>query len=173
MSVTVITEMLDGDVVKVTEESSLGAGTTLYWYVWGVLVAADFITERIFSLVPGRPFVVQVLDTTAAPEEAYPGIVPLQWYAVESAEQYLVQEYVDSAWTTRRAIVSDGEEVFSHDLPWQEDGTAIQWRVVPVNAENIEGDPLDIVMTVVCMPSAVETTATYDADTQRVTLAAA
>ncbi len=173
MAVTVTTELLDASTVKVTAESSLGAGTTLYWYVWGVLVAADLIAERIFSLVPGQAFVVQVLDTTAAPDEAYPGVVNLQWYAVETAETYLVQEYVDSAWTTRRAIVSEGEEVFSHALPEQVDGTAIQWRVVPVNAENIEGDPLDIVMTVVCMPSAVETVGTYDADTQQVMLVAA
>lgn len=173
MSVTVTTEMLDSNAVKVTAVSTLGAGTTLYWYVWGVLVAADTIGERIFSLVPGEAFQVQVLDTTAAPDEAYPGVVTMQWNAVDTAEQYLVQEYADAAWQTRRVIVSEGEEVFQHDLPEQVDGAAIQWRVVPVNAENIEGDPLDIVMTVVCMPSAVETVGTYDADTQQVMLVAA
>lgn len=170
MSVTVTSVFLAAFVLKVTAVSTLGAGTVLYWYVDGRLFAADTVTERIFTLVPGQTINIQVLDTTASPDEVFPGQVAIHWYAVDNAVRYQVQEYTGGEWVNRRVVVSDGAEVFSHELPPQTDGTAIQWRVLPVNEENIAGDAFEVAMTVVCAPAPVAVVATYDAGTQRVTV---
>ena len=186
MAVTISQTRLDYGVVKVEASSSLGADATLYWYVDGKLVqAASFPRERIFSLQPGHSALIEVLDTTAAATEAYPGEVLLQWYAVDGAVQYYVQQWVgvgaadgdlpvdDEDWSTLRTVVATDEEVYNHLTEWLDDQTEYTFRVAPVNEENIQGSSLMMTFTVVCRPDAPDTTCTYDADTQRVTVAAA
>ena len=186
MSTTVVQTRLDYNAVLVAASSSFGDDVTLYWYVDGRLVqSASFPRERIFSLQPGRSAFIEVLDDTSAPQEAYPGEVLLQWYRVDGAVTYYVQEWIgegaadgdlsvdDVDWSTQRTVVESDEEVYSHLTEWLDDQTEYTFRVVPVNEENIEGESLMLTFTVVRRPDAPATTCAYDADTQRVTVAAA
>lgn len=186
MSTTVVQTRLDYNAVLVAASSSFGDDATLYWYVDGRLVqSASFPRDRIFSLQPGRSAFIEVLDDTSAPQEAYPGEVLLQWYRVDGAVTYYVQEWIgegaadgdlsvdDVDWSTLRTVVESDEEVYSHLTEWLDDQTEYTFRVVPMNEENIEGEPLMLTFTVVRRPDAPATTCTYSAGTQRVTVAAA
>lgn len=186
MATTVTSERLDHNVVKVAASSSLGADATLYWYADGKLIqAASFPRERIFTLQPGRSALIEILDTTASPVDAFTREILIQWYAVSGAIKYFVQQWIgvgaadndlpvdDADWQTLRTVVASAEEVYNHLTDWLDDLTEYTFRVVPVNAENIEGEGLLMTFVVVGRPDAPDTTLAYDADTQRVTVAAA
>jgi hypothetical protein len=174
MAVTVTATRLDSNTVKVSAVSDLGGTPVLYWYDEGRLVSAGtFPLERIFTIPAGRSRQIEVLDTTDAPAEAYPGEVLLQWYAVADAVRYTVQQWVVDEWVDKRVVISTGVEVFNYLTDWLDDQTEYQFRVVPVSADNIEGQPLEFTFTVIRRPDAPDTECEYDAGTQRVTVSAA
>lgn len=162
------------NAVEVREGSAGPPWSTLYWYVDGRLVSVgQFPRSRMFSLAVGQSLQVEVLDDTSAPSEAYSGQVWFEWYSVEGAVQYKVQEWDGAAWVDKRVIVSQGEEVFSHLTGVLDDGVYYQYRVLPVNDENIEGEALSFSFTVVRRPDAPDTDIEYDPLNQRVTVTAA
>lgn len=172
MATDVTAQRLDYDAVEVTENSV--ALSTLYWYEDGRLIASGvYPRSRIFTLQEGASRAIEVLDTTAAPEEQYPGEFLIVWYAEQAAAPtYKVQrwDFVDEEWDDERIVISAGEEVFNHLTPWISDGTVVRYRVLPVSEENIEGEALQFDWTVVCRPDAPDTEATFDEGTGQVTV---
>lgn len=185
MAVTREITRLDYNVLKVAEITP-GATQVLYWYDEERLIqAATFPRERIFTVPPRRSRQIQILDTTDAPDPAHTREILIYWLSVSGAIKYFVQQWIgegaagndlpvdDASWQTLRTVIASAEEVYNHLTDWLDDLTEYTFRVVPMNAENIEGEGLLMTFVVVGRPDAPGTTLAYDADTQRVTVAAA
>lgn len=174
MATTTTAQRIDHNAVKVSVTSDLSGDPVLYWYVDGRLVSASaFPRDRVISLYPGQTAVIEVLDTTDAPVDAFGGEVLLQWSAVAGAITYKVQQWVVDEWVDKRVVVTAGEELFTHLTEVLDDDTEYQFRVLPINGENIEGTALGFTFTVVRRPDAPDTTAVYDDGTGQVTVDAA
>lgn len=154
--------------------SSLGAGTTFYIYVDGVLSETTKQTRKMFSAAAGETIQIEVLDDAgASPEKAFPGRLFFQWESVASAARYRIEEWTGAAWTTRRTVYATTEPVIQHMTDVLDDATTHRWRIVPIGTNGQDGQAREFSAFVVRRPDVPSTDGAYDDGTGRVTLSAA
>lgn len=149
------------------------AATYYYVYVDGILTA---ITNRLyyqFAFAPGEQPQVEVCDSaTDVPAVAYPGNALMTWQGDSEATYYKIQKWIDSAWTTVRVLQATGQPFYQYRSPWLDDCTTHKYRIVPYNANDIAGSPMEFEFEMVRYPDAPEPTYTYDPETNELAIAA-
>lgn len=70
---------------------------------------------------------------TQAPSEINQPFLLIQWYAVEDAAYYQVQELVSSSWVTLFEILEIGSTLYSYQTALLEDETTHNYRVIVFN----------------------------------------
>ena len=149
--------------------SDLGDPT---YYVWrdGVLVAVTTQTVMTFMVDLGDTLVVDVFDdVTDQPDGHGVGRAHLNWYQVDDADYYRIDED-DGGWTERAQITDDGSGYFSWTSRFLEDVTTHTFRIVPVDAVGNEGDAVERFVFMVRYPDAPSTVWSYDDATGEMTI---
>jgi hypothetical protein len=139
-------------------------------YIDGLLVATT--TQTWWEVEVGANQVAQfeVIDDGSEPQPGYPGWLTLQWPAVEDAEEYWVQEYVNSSWVTRGVITRTGGSWYRWETDYLDDETTAQWRVVPYAEGDIAGGPLSWSAAIVRIPGIPQVDYAYDSGTTKITI---
>jgi len=168
------------------------SGTIYYhWYLDGVLVASTEgldESEFWFQLEQGEQARLEVLDTNDADFDAVAN-APAGWPARRllwwvrsldaSTDHYRVEQQQDGGdWSTVALVPRDslGPDTWHYQLLSDrlDDLSDYAWRIVPVDAAGNDGDSTLIgPERIVRAPDAPDCTITYDADTDKVTFAAA
>jgi hypothetical protein len=140
----------------------------------GVLLATTRLRQMVLTVLSGEAPLLEVLDDPdATPAPGYPGYVLLAWYApAGGALQYRVQEFVASAWVTRKTIDDQGQGYFTWASRILEDGQTHQFRVVPVGAAGNDGAVVSLDALMVRRPDPPATRFTYSSATAAVTISA-
>lgn len=120
------------------------------------------------------PPALEVVDTGDTPPDSYqhPSYLTLQWYGVDGASHYRIEQYVSGAWVIRRRLYDDGRGYFAIVTDELEDCTTQQWRIIPVDAYNGDGAALEYNVSFARVPAPPSVTYTYSATTGLVTVAA-
>jgi hypothetical protein len=129
-----------------------------------------------------EPEPIEVLDaaevtagTTAESQDNSPRAI-LQWRGNRDANYYLVQQLVTAVWTTRRTIAveagSEFQGYYSFESDALDDGDAEQWRVIAVDDQSGQSQPLLFTFTVVAIPDPPSISLSYSDGTGLLTIAA-
>ena len=110
--------------------------------------------------------------TTPFQSELYPPYITIQWRGNLVAGYYVVKEYVGSAYVERFRVWEDGRGYYSIQSAPLADATTHEWRVVPIDLDYGEQDPLDIQVFVICNPNFPDVEYTYVAGTHTLTATA-
>jgi hypothetical protein len=115
--------------------------------------------EYIFSL-PGYeetppPLEIVASSSLALSERNTPFIV-LQWHGVECA-CYEVKQLVNESWVTRKNINEAGKEIYSYQTSVLTDCAESNFKIVPVNSYEYEGEALEFSAYIVRPPDEPET----------------
>lgn len=148
-------------------------GTAPYdvWLEGRRVLQQTSLTEYVAQTTDGstNPLpAVEIFDDTdtGTPEnQAYSPRVRMQWRGQADAALYIIEEYVDAAWTARATVVEDGRGYYGFEGRAHEDGDSVQWRVVPQDSGGYQGDPLAFTFSVVCNPRPPAVAYTYDSGT--------
>jgi len=173
MSVTYESYQQIGPTTWYVAVSSTESDPTYRWYLDGVLILTGPQSWRYIDVGEGS-FQLEVRDDASAAAEAYPAYAILSWQTVTDADNWRVEQYVEDAWTLKRTIADNGQSAFRYQTDELTDGTAYQFRAVPVNAEGIQGTAREWSFTCVRRPAAPSVGYTYTgAVSKTVTIAAA
>lgn len=143
-----------------------------YVYLDGVLAATVSRLWYQFTLATGEQVQIEVCDSSSdVPATAYPGNALITWQRDSEASYYIVQQYVDSAWTTVRTVQDTGVPYYQYRSAFLDDCTTHQFRVVPVDANEIQGTPKEFTFLMVRYPDAPSATYTYDAENNLLSVA--
>lgn len=114
-------------------------------------------------------------DSTGTAESVkYSPRMRIQWRGQADAALYQIQQYADSAWTTKQVIVESGSGYYNFTATPLVDGTTAQWRVVPQDSRGYEGAAITISQVMVCNPPPPDVVFTYSgASTKTITVSAA
>lgn len=169
---------IDDFAFSVQGHTDVTPPVTLRMYSNGVKVGEFESLDGYFAFtltgMPGDSLQFEVLDKACSiPSLAFPGRATLNWRAQTDATEYRVEEYVSAAWTERQVIPANGSGSYVWQSRWLEDETTHQFRVVPVNSAGNDGTPLAFSMLLVRIPDVPRVTYTYNATTDKVTIAAA
>jgi len=147
---------------------------TFYIYRDGILALSTTRTSHRFQVFEGEILQIEVLDdANTLPQPVFPRNVLLQWEPVTNAEKYLVQQWIDSAWTTVRTVLATGRAVMSHSTAKLTDRTQYKFRVVPVGTNGVNGTGREWTIDVVGRPDAPVASGVYDSGTGLVTFTVA
>lgn len=154
---------------KLVYSSDLGGTPTFYIYLDGILVALTIRTNHIISISPDEQVMIEILDTTDAPSQVFPGKIRLCWFAVDSANYYHVDEYIDSVWT-ERARIDDNSGYMNFDSRFVEDGQNHRFRIVAVDSSGNESTAAELIVLCVRHPDGPDVDYSYDDGTGKVTI---
>lgn len=150
-------------IVRLTWSSDL-TDPTYTVYRDGELVLTTTATEYVFAVASGEAPVIEVYDAApAAGPEGYPSRMLLGWTAVADTDEYRVEQYVGTAWTTRATIDDTGAGYYTWRTGVLADDTTHQFRIVPVGDNGNDGDPLALTMLMVRHPDPPDVEFEYDA----------
>lgn len=156
--------------VKLGFVSSLGASALKYVYQDGILIATTTAEEWIFQALPGTALIVEVLDDAdALPEDVFPGRVTLGWHGEDNVESYLIEEFIDAAWTTRATILDDGSGYYAWTSRFLEDVTTHQFRITPTGTNGQTGAVRAFSAFMVRNPDTPVLSSAFDEGTGKVT----
>lgn len=173
MAVTSITATQIGPASFILTYASDLVSPTFYIWAGGRFVVQTPLTSYQIDLEPGEQLQVDVFDdATETPGEVYPGRFFLNWYAVDSAVEYRIEEYVDAAWTLRQVVAASVGTYYTWSSRFLEDDTTHRFRVIPVGEDGIHGFGTEFQGLMVRHPDAPRVTMAYDADTATVTVTA-
>jgi len=142
-----------------------------YVYRNGLLAGITNHTSMSFEVAAGERLDIEVFDDAdAIPGRTYPGRLRLGWQAADGAIAYRVEEFVDTAWVTRRRILETGRGYYIYETRWLDDETEYNWRVVSESAYGVDGGTLEFTGLMVRTPDRAELGWSYDSETGRVTL---
>jgi hypothetical protein len=113
-----------------------------------------------------EPPQIEVLDSTDSydPDNLlYPAYLVLQWHEGAGAEQYRIDRYIDAAWTTLQYVAAGTAGYYTYETPALVDGTAYQYRIVPITAAGDELTPIVYTATMVTLPEPPAVTMTVAA----------
>lgn len=159
-------EQLDASTWLVSWSSDLTPPVTFWIYVDGQLIATTTASSWTFSSPIG---VIEVLDTSTPPADAYPSKAILTWNGVAGAQTYLVQEYVESAWVNRASIVpKNGQTYFAWTSGILADSQTHQFQVLAVGVNQNDGTAASLNLLMVRNPDPPDVSFTYDPDKQQV-----
>jgi hypothetical protein len=112
-------------------------------------------------------------DSTGTAESVlYPPYLILQWRGDDDAESYLIQQYVDSAWSDIANVAEDNKGYYQYQTVALTDATTHQWRVLPVDHYGNEGTPVQFDMFLVRNPDTPSYAVTWDAGTNEIVVSA-
>ncbi len=139
-------------------------------YQDGLCVDTTTATQKTFGVSAGETLVIEVLDTDAAPAQAFPGRFSVTWYARNDAARYLIEECMSDAWTLRATINESGGGFYSWQTRFLEDMQVHRFRVIPVGISGNEGDPLELSQLMVRNPSPPAQNFEYSSTNQTITV---
>lgn len=177
MSVTIdsITR-LDSLSFRIAYSSDLATPVTFRVVVAGKLV--DTRTSNtgsgssVITVGAGESPYFEVLDVAnQRPQFAAPGRLTFHWRRINGAVSYLVQESISAVWTTVETRRENGENNHVFLSRWLEDCTSHSFRVVPVDAGGVEGDPIAWTAETARHPDVPAVSYAWDADTSTLTIA--
>lgn len=151
-----------GRVVTVARRSA--GGWSFSWsvgrapysiYLDGVLL--DVVEDEAYECVlPGydeeAPALEIVSDGDVAESLRYPPFVKLRWRGLQTADAYLVEQYVSGSWTTRVKVKESRRGDYSWASQPQTDGAATEWRVSALDQKGNAGTPISFSFTIVRNP---------------------
>lgn len=159
--------------VLLTYSSDLGGTPLFYLYQNGVLVSITTATQWTFTVEAGVQIQIEVFDADTTPSAVYPGRMTLTWDEAAATSHYVIEEFVDAAWTERAQVVDQGESYFSWVSRFLEDVTSHQFRVTPVGTNGVAGPQRAFTALMVRYPDVPDVSYTYDSDTAKVTIVGA
>jgi hypothetical protein len=113
-------------------------------------------------------------DDTGLPDSVtYSPIMKLQWRGQADASLYIVQKYIDAAWTTQIAVRETGRGYYTFLTLPQDDGVLSQWRVIPQDERGYQGAAVTFSQTIIRNPPPPTVLYAYDEDTPALTVSTA
>ena len=150
-----------------------GSGT-FYIYRDGTLFVTTTQAELLVMIEPGDRHVFEVLDSaTARAATAFPPRLTLDWWAVDDADHYLVEELVAGTWTQRAHVGDEGRGTCHWRTRVLEDGVRHRFRVVAVGADGNRGTAAAVTVLMVRHPDPDAVAFTYAAAGHTLALGAA
>lgn len=126
--------------------------------------------EYIRTVYPGESPYLEVIDRAdQIASLAFPSNMTLAWVASEGAQSYRIDELVSAVWTTRGTVTA-GPPSFTWLTRRLEDVTTHSFRVIPLDVNSNEGDPLELTALMVRIPDAPDVSITYSSGTQTLTV---
>jgi len=144
-----------------------------------VYVAGTAQVENLYSTTgQGQAFITVGIGESpyievicqGVPHFAAPGDVQLTWRSVVGAQQYILQQYVNSAWVTIGSQFDTGAGNNYYQTAWLGDATYDQFQIIPVDIGGVQGTPMPYNVTVVCHPNVPTATYAYSSSTGQVTV---
>jgi hypothetical protein len=172
MTVTIDDPVNAGDGVwYVTWSTDLGAGTTFYIYMDGVLLYSTILTSGTFTVPPGTTeetsLVLEILDEPKdAPTSAWPMCATIAWLAVDDVDYYQIEEDV-SGWTVRKKLAG-GKDYYRWESRPLEDVTTHSFRVVAVGTNGNSSTVASLTIYAVHNPSKPHVSISYSDATRKV-----
>jgi len=173
MSVTITREARIGPASWLLEWSSTESDPTYYIYLDGQLQATTTREWWQFDLLENEQVQIEILDSAATPQTAYPSRATIAWLPVDDAERYKVDQYSGGAWSTVRTTYDDIASGYTHTTTPLADDTTHQFRVVPVGENEIDGNEINVNIHMVRRPDKPDVAYTYNDGTATVTIASA
>jgi len=156
-------------VIEVAWSSDL-EDPTFYVYRDGTLIATTKQTRMRFTVAPGEQLMLEVLDTTAEPTEAFPPHLDLHWRAAADTDHYRIDEYVAAVWTERGRVRDTGRPYYTWRTRALEDVTTHTFRIMPVGTNGNDGSAVTIACMMVRHPDEPTATWLYNSGTRKVTI---
>lgn len=152
--------------------SDQSSPTYLVW-VNGEIVSIQ--TDASITIDSTTEPVVEVDDSggDTIEQQDNPGRAVVQWFGLSAASYYLVQQYVDAAWTTIDTVFEDGRGYYSSTSGWLADVTTHQFRVVPYDSGDNAGTAVTFTVDIVRNPDVPAVGYSYSSGTGDVTVSAA
>jgi len=164
-----------------------GAGAWLFtatgtanfkWYKDGLEIAETADEYLRIDNGADEPPQLECLDSTegsSTPNSVtYAPYAVLQWRRSSNATGYKVEAYESAAWTHKAWIYQhDDMAYYRYETRTLTDVTTAQWRVIPVDAQEREGNPIQMDFFVCRQPDTPSVSYTYDSGTGEVTVSAA
>ena len=103
-----------------------------------------------------EPPMIEVLDasdTGLALSEQYPRYLVIQWRGRTTNSHYVVRQYNGATWDDRGVLPEDGRGYYVFATDQLDDGENHQWRVVAVDSQGNESDPINATVEMVCHPA--------------------
>lgn len=129
------------------------------------LTGYSTLSNTNLALDDEEPPPLEIIDSadTSTPEcLTYPPFSVLQWRGNADASYYIVQQYVGSTWTTYgEPTVENGAGYYKVSTGPLADVTTHNWRVLPVDSEGNQGDPVTFEIFMVRNPAPPRITCTY------------
>lgn len=163
--------------IAVTVTSNLSSGY-YHWYADGAYMGCNEGQSRCFRIEPGRQMVVEVKPVRWSSYRgrdrdlpAYDGTLLIEWGPSTNATYYLAQyQPSGGSWTTFAKIHEDGRWCYHARTPQLDDDTIYNLRVMPMDAADGAGTPLDLgSRRVVRFPDVIDADITFDDDTDKFT----
>ncbi len=87
---------------------------------------------------------VEVYDVEATVPDQYtnPGRITLQWYHLDGAHRYRVEQLIDGVWTEKSIVNAQGDRYYSWVSDWLDDAIGYTFRVVPIDSLGNVGTPV-------------------------------
>jgi len=114
--------------------------------------------------------ILDATDTEDAESERYSPRVRIQWRGQSDALYYVVEQYIDLAWTAQTMIKESGAGYYTYTSTAQTDGSSAEFRVIPYDSRGYDGIPVYITHTVTCNPAPPAVAYTYSAGTGLMTV---
>lgn len=157
MAVTILTSNRNsiGEWV-LTFESDETTPVTFYVYLDGIL--SDVIRsttgygEFRTWVAPNENTVLEILDKNCLAQHAFPPRFTLNWLAISTADRYRIDRYVGAAWVEQDTVREVGQLSYTYLTVKLEDETTHQFRIVPVDANGIDGTALSFTKLMVRHP---------------------
>ena len=172
MSITNITIKQTDPISFLVEWTSSESDVLFYIFRDGELVGQTYDTSYHLSAEPSESMVIDVFDsvdyglaTTNLTRRAV-----LVWQASSDAVQYVIEQYVGSAWVELGTINSGTQGYYSYETKKLSDVTTAQFRVIPYGEFGDAGDALEYSFLVVGTPDAPNPTVAYNDDDGKLTI---
>lgn len=137
-------------------QSDQTAPVTFYVYVDGLLAdtikSSSAVATYMVWVADGDAAALEILDKPCLPNHAFPPRFTLNWLKVSSAFEYRVDRYVSGVWVEQDRIREDGQNSYTYVTEKLEDETQHQFRIVPVDANDIDGSALSFTKLMVRHP---------------------
>ena len=102
-----------------------------------------------------------------------PPIAKIQWFGNASARLYVIQQYVDAAWTTVSKVLESGlGGYYTYTTTALVDSTTHQFRIYSQDTEGVTSYEVPVNVLIVRNPAPPQLTFTYSAVTNKITMEA-
>ena len=162
-------------IYRISWTSDAGGTPTfdLYEMTGGGLVYRGVNLSFDAAVANGESPVFWCTDSGAAPADAYPAKLTIQWYQVSGTDYYRIDESVSGSWLERVRVTDTGEWAYRWTTRWLEDVTTHTFRVLAIGTDGNVSTAASVVAFLIRYPDVPDVTYTYASGTAKVTIAAA